>query len=347
MTVAKRNFDLLTALSRLLPTRSKRFRPLRAGVLRTALRLGIRPGATPAALDHTARMLGVALPDRDPAELRAAAKRHHDAMYDFGMTRQYLDAATPDEARAFCRDRLVLEGAEHLHRVRDHDGPVVLFTSHYGVPILALLRIMLELNGSKRVNTFYADPEVNPGNARYREIIEKLGTDVNVLYDDARAVRGALGALKRKEVLTMQPDVYDNRNGSAPLVPFLGGLVPAMNGTAFFALRTNALVVPVHCYQTGPLQYTVRFDGPMEPVRTASFDDDVHRLTADIHALMDAQIRAAPEHWNYWDTLAERLVHGVRLPDASQPEAWRDLLPHFGGGEAQGFVRELQARLAA
>jgi hypothetical protein len=120
-----------------------------------------------------------------------------------------------------------------------------------------------------------------------------------------------------------------------------------MNGTAFFALRSNALLVPVHCYQTGPLRYAVRFDAPMEPVRTASFDDDVHRLTADIHAHMDAQIRAAPEHWNYWDSLGERLVHGVRLPDASQPEAWRDLLPHFGGGEAQGFVRELQARLAA
>jgi hypothetical protein len=135
-------------------------------------------------------MLGAALPDREPAELRAAAKRHHDAMYDFGMTRQYLDAATPEETRAFCLDRLALEGAEHLARVRGHDGPVVMFTSHYGVPILALLRILMELNGAKRVNTFYADPEVNPGNVGYREIIEKLGADVNVLYDDAGRCAG-------------------------------------------------------------------------------------------------------------------------------------------------------------
>jgi lauroyl/myristoyl acyltransferase len=347
MTVARRHLDPLAALGRLVPAEREALRPLRTGTLRTALRLGLRPGPTAAALDHTARMLGVALPDLSPAELRDTARRHHAAMYDFAMTRQYLAAATAREARWFCTERLTVEGEEHLRRARDHDGPVVMFTSHFGVPILALLRIMVELDGHKRVNTFYADPEANPNNAGYRELIEKLGTDVNVLYDDSRAVRGALSALRRGEVLTMQPDVYDNRTGSAMLVPFLGGLTPAMGGTAFFALRSGAMVLPVHCFQTGGLRCTLRFDAPLEPVRTASFDDDVYRLTADIHANMDAHIRRAPEHWNYWDSLGERLVHGVRLPAASRADAWRDLLPRFGGGEADGFIRELQARLAA
>jgi lauroyl/myristoyl acyltransferase len=333
--------DWMQGLGRWLPAGSG----ARRGAIRLALRSGVRPAAPTRRTDGTLPGLRRVFPGLGERALIRLSRLHDARMYDFGLTRHLLISSSEEEVAEIFRTRVDVEGSQNLERIRRHDGPVVAFTPHYGVPILGLIGLMRAMHAHKRVNTFYASPEENPSTVGYREIIDKAGAGVNVLHDDGRGVRGALSGLRRGEVLTMMPDVYDNRHNGAMLVPFLGGFTPAMGGTAFFALRSNALLVPAYAYQTGRFRYTLRFDSPIEFVRTNDFEADVYRVTAAIHADMEAQIRRAPEHWAYWSHIEDRLVRRLPLPVTDSAEAWRPLLASFAGPETDDFLEKLSARL--
>ncbi|MFL5383626.1 MAG: lysophospholipid acyltransferase family protein [Longimicrobiaceae bacterium] len=341
----------IALLGRLVP--SARHPRARAAAARALLRSGWTPPAPAARMRAVERGLRIAFPDAGDAAVREMARRHARSMVSFGLARAVLECGTREEVVDFCARRVEVAGGEHLRAARDHAGPVIFFSAHYGLPALACLRIGLELAGHKRVNTFYARPEDNAANAGYQELMEKVLPDVNTLPGDGRAVKAGLQALRRGEALTMQPDVYDNRDGTAMLVPFLGRLTFAMGGTAFFALRGKAMLVPVYCYDTGRGRFQARFDAPLPHPDTGNLDDDVYALTARIFASMEAQIRAVPEHWAYWESLPGRLLADVRLPPSPAPELWRDAFRSLSTRcraslpGAEGFLSELEARLAA
>jgi lauroyl/myristoyl acyltransferase len=345
------NVDWLGLLGRLFPT--TRAPRARVAAARALLASGFTPPVPRARMEAVERGLRIAFPTRSDEEIRQIGRRHARAMASFGLTRALLESGTREQAADFARRRVRVSGGEHLRAARDHDGPVIIFSAHFGLPVLVCLRIGLELAGHKRLNTFYARAEDNPANAGYKELMEKVVPDVNTLPGDSRAVKAGLQALRRNEVLTMQPDVYDNRDGGAMLMPFLGRLTFAMGGTAFFALRSKALLVPVYCYDEGRGHYHARFEAPVPHPQTGSFDDDVYALTARMFESMEAQIRALPEHWAYWEGLPGRLVPDVRLPQSPAPELWRDAFRTLSGRYraavpgVDGFLSELDTRLDA
>ncbi len=316
-----RSVDWLDLMSRMVPAeRAPRARRAAAGAL---LRAGWAPPAPRERMAAVERGLATAFPGTAQAEIAAIARRHARSMASFALARTFLECGTRDQVLDFCARRVTITGAEHLHAARDHDGPVIFFSAHYGLPVLACLLIGLGLEGRKRLNTFYARAEDNPANAGYRELMEKVVPGVNALPGDGRGVKAGLQAMRRGEALTMQPDVFDNRDGTALLVPFLGRLTFAMGGTAFFALRGVAMLVPLFCHDTGRGRFECRFDAPLEHPATGSADDDTYLLTARIFAAIEAQIRALPEHWAYWESLPGRLLGGVSLPAAPDPALWR------------------------
>ena len=66
------------------------------------------------------------------------------------------------------------------------------------------------------------------------------------LFNDSRGLVRAIKCLKKKQILTMMPDVFD-LSGQSISIPFFGHFTTAMAGTAFLALKTNALIMQAYC----------------------------------------------------------------------------------------------------
>lgn len=321
--------DWLTRISHLPLVR----RAVPARVSRAVLRLLMDRDYTPPLTDRETAAVEESfarvLADAPAGEPHRLAVAHLKAMYTVGVAWQYIQQLDADELVAFLEERLDVEGRDVLERMARHDGPVVMFSPHYGLPVLGCLYTALALRGRTQVHTFFEPPESNLSTIGYREVLERL--DVGCIHADGRAAVRALRVLKQGDLLCMQPDVFDNRAGTATLVPSLGGLAYAMTGTAFMALKTDALLVPVYAYQheSAPVRFRFCYREPLPLHHSGDAKRDAYRLTAAIQDEMDGQFQRAPEHWLYWQALGSRMLPGV-LPSRDDDDAWSLALDAVG-----------------
>ncbi len=158
----------------------------------------------------------------------------------------------------------------------------------------------------------------------FEELFHRLGYGYHALFNDDTAVLKALRVLKRGEALTMMPDVFDI-TGHVLYVPFFGRLIPAMAGTALFAIKGRAnVIVGYNCPGPG-LASTLKLGAPIWYERSGDLEADLSTLTAAIFSELERQIRAAPEHWIYLPKMGDLLAD--RLPvDATGHAEWMDKL---------------------
>lgn len=217
----------------------------------------------------------------------------------------------------FLRSRVVERGEISLDEIADMPGGVILAAPHYGAFIPVCLRVIQLMHGRKRFNVIFNDPKVTPSNAPYGELFARLGCDVTVLYPDRRGTIAALKALKRGECLAILPDVYFESDTTIA-VPFFGRLLRVMAGTAFFASRTGAPIVPVYGVPRRSMGMELLIGQPINSSAHEAEDEaqTLFNITAAMMAEMERQFVVAPEHWNYWETLRHR---STRLAAAPAP----------------------------
>ena len=214
----------------------------------------------------------------------------------------------------FLRTRVTERGTRSLDEIADMSGGVILAAPHYGAFIPACLRVIQSMHGRKRFNVIFNDPKVTPSNAPYGELFARLGCDVTVLYPDRRGTMAALKALKRGECLAILPDVYFESETTIA-VPFFGRLLRVMAGTAFFASRTGAPIVPIYGIPNASMGMELLVGQAIESTAHTVEDEaqTLFNITAAMMGEMERQFVAAPEHWNYWDSLRHR---STRLPSS-------------------------------
>lgn len=110
-------------------------------------------------------------------------------------------------------------------------------------------------------------------------------------------------------------------------VPFFGRLIPAMAGTALFAIKSRAnVIVGYNCPGPG-LASTLKLGAPIYYEATGDLETDLPTLTAAIFSELERQIRAEPEHWIYLPKVGDLLAD--RLPVNSTGHAeWMGKLDH-------------------
>ncbi len=254
-----------------------------------------------------------AFPELSPAALASLCARHRSSMYRSGVVLTHL--------RQMSCKGLHRHASRHVHycdpgavkRIADHDGPVIMLTPHYGAYLSASLKLLVDIGSSKRLNIFFDDPAKNTTNIDYQRIYQRYGGNASVLFNNRRSIVTALKALQQNQVLTMMPDVYDV-SGNCVAVPFFGGLTHAMTGTAFFALKTQALLVPVYCYNTIGLDCEIDIQQAIPLSKASNFEQALYETTAAIFANIEAQLIDRPEHWVYWKELGRRFPCTTRLP---------------------------------
>lgn len=311
----------------------------RLGLARCAQALPWPPGTrhtNHAAADAERRMLAslqVAWPALPLAAARQLQRRHQHAMHSCRLVQAHLATLAAPELVSYL-DRHVsvqgeVQGQTVLDLVRNDARPVVFVTPHYGPFGLGCLKLIQAIGRQKTVNAFYDPPAKNPSSAGFEALLKGLGYGFNPLFNDSTAVLKALRVLKRGEALTMMPDVFDI-SGHVLYVPFFGRLVPAMAGTALFAIKSQARVVVGYSCPGAGLQTTVQLGAPMEPQRTGVLEADIASLTASIFRDMERQIRQAPEHWAYLPGIGDLLRGQWPLGQARQADwlqALQDIAP--------------------
>ncbi|HEY1404180.1 MAG TPA: hypothetical protein VGB05_08650, partial [Pyrinomonadaceae bacterium] len=105
---------------------------------------------------------------------------------------------------------------------------------------------------------------------------------------------------------------------------FFGGLTVAMGGTAFFALKSNARLLPAYCWRSERGRFVLRYDAPIELSRTGNLNEDIYHTSVSIFANMQAQLTAAPEHWVYWDRFIDRMAYDMEVKLPRENESWAE-----------------------
>ena len=236
------------------------------------------------------------------------------------------DAMSAAQLRAHCRSSVTVRGAEHLEVALAAPNPIVLFTPHFGNYALGAVWLALAVEGRKPLLYFYDPPERNPFAPVLRRLLDKLGCNAEAIHNDRTAVRKALKGLRSGAVLTMMPDVFQYDRASL-YVPMFGHFTMAMPGTAFFALKSDATLLPFYCHRE-PSGDVFRFDAPLALERTGNDLDDQYRLTARVVANMEQHITEQPALWAYWETIFDRLAPVARLP--RDGETWEDRFRDLG-----------------
>ncbi len=262
----------------------------------------------------------LAFPALSLAEAVQLRRRHLASMRQSQLVNAHLASLPAAALGRFVARQVHIDGQDVLDSVRDDKGPVIFVTPHYGGFALGCLKLIQHIGQHKTVNSFYDPPAKNPSSAGFEALLKGLGYGFNALFNDSTAVLKALRVLKRGEALTMMPDVFDMA-GHVLYVPFFGRLVPAMAGTALFALKSQARVIVGFSCPGASLQTTVKLGQPLAYARSGNLEADIASLTAAIFREIEAQIRRAPEHWFYLPGIGQLL--GRQIPVANrQPADW-------------------------
>ncbi|MBI4462516.1 MAG: lysophospholipid acyltransferase family protein, partial [Acidobacteria bacterium] len=118
----------------------------------------------------------------------------------------------------------------------------------------------------------------------------------NVAVDRRNSARPVLERLRRGGAVGILIDQNVLPEDGAVFVDFLGHPAATTTGLARFALRTGAAVVPALVFWDESLgKYRLRFDPPVELVRTGNQDTDVTAATARFNQVLADYVRRHPD----------------------------------------------------
>ena len=150
--------------------------------------------------------------------------------------------------------------------------------SVYGHPLHVLIRAL-------------DNPFLNELVNRYRSLAG------NRILEKRDFLRGILEALRKNEVVGILIDQNVSPQDGA-FVQFFGVPASTATGLAKIALRAEAAVVPAFAFWDAALgHYRLRFDPPLELVRTADPEQDVVANIQLFTHVLEQHIRCHPDQW--------------------------------------------------
>lgn len=230
--------------------------------------------------------LAHAFPEKAPGEL---ARLERAVFAHFGGLAAELLRCEKEPLESLLA-RVEVVGLEHA-RAAASSGRGVFFSSpHLGNWEWAAL-----VTGAQGFPvTVVARPLDNPFlDARLTAMRERTGCRIVSKRD---AARGLLRTLREGGLVGILAD-QRARPPDAVLVPFFGRPASTTTAVARFAEKTGALFLPAVCLRTAPGRYRLVFSEPIDPATFPPEDRGVEALTARVSALVESQVREAPEQW--------------------------------------------------
>jgi len=185
------------------------------------------------------------------------------------------------------RQRVEIEGREHLDAAVASGKPVLFYGAHIGNwELLPLSAALLGVT----CHIFYRAPN----NPLLLKLFSKRKSQGELIPKGAAGAKRAFSLLKKGENLGILVD--QKLNDGIP-VPFFGR--DAMTGTvlAEFALRFDAPMIPICCTRLPGARFKLSYGAPLEVARTGDRKTDVLTIMTAVNAQMESWIRDNPGQW--------------------------------------------------
>lgn len=232
--------------------------------------------------------LRLAFPDLSQDERRRLLRR---AFRQWGWLLAEF-ARFPGHTAQSLEDVIIYDGLENYQQAAARGQGVLYLTAHVGAWELSSFSHSLHGYPLAYVNRPLDNARLDALVNRYRSLGGNRPIDrraaARAIFEHLRA-GGAVGILMDQNVLNGDGNVF---------VDFFGVPASTTAGLARIALRTDAAVVPVFVLWDEKLgKYRLRFDPPVELVRTGDAERDVVENTARFTKMIEDCVRRYPEQW--------------------------------------------------
>jgi len=122
---------------------------------------------------------------------------------------------------------------------------------------------------------------------------------VGAIERHSKALNQIVKRIRAGEMFTILPDIRAKSPDGAVKVPFLGGEAYLNAGVCMFACLTKTPVITAFVRRVGWTRHRILVQDPIEPDPTSDKHDDIARMTAEIMARFDAEIRRDPGQY-FW-----------------------------------------------
>lgn len=119
---------------------------------------------------------------------------------------------------------------------------------------------------------------------------DEEGSGVNLA-----ALKESIRILKHGEVLGVVADRNMEQRGVS--IPFFGQEAMVAAGVAKMALRTKSVLVTSFCTRLPHNRFSVTFDEPIEPVGSASNEEDIRNVLMQIFSRFENHVSRHPDQW--------------------------------------------------
>ena len=182
-----------------------------------------------------------------------------------------------------------VEGAAHVERAEAQGRGVMYFTGHFGSWELQVIAHAYRFRPIVMVARRLDNPLLE-------RLIERLrGRTGTRVVPRRGAVRGLLGALKRRESVGMMIDQH-MQDRSAVQIDFFGRPAATTSAIAALALRTGAPVVPVFAVPLPRGRYRLVYAPAVEPPPPDD-PDPVRTYTQRCTDVLETYVRRHPHLW--------------------------------------------------
>ena len=216
------------------------------------------------------------------------------------LLQRHVTGLAAEELHRFAATCIDYEGPTLPCELAQEPRPIIFATPHYGAPVAALIAGAQMLQ-HRPLNVFFDKARHGSSLAAF---FERAGIQASAQHGGLSGVRASLRALERGECVAILPDAFEDI-AQTLVVPFFNRLLRVASGTACLALRSGALIVPAFAMPRRDFGLTIHIDRPIDPCRVVAEDEAqaIFLVTRLIFARIEEQLRFAPEHWRYWDTL--------------------------------------------
>jgi lauroyl/myristoyl acyltransferase len=238
---------------------------------------------------------------------------------------KYFEASSNEVARQHAKTWIHLPDEKLLRDAIATGRPVVFTVLHDGFFLAAFNKLLTEFGYHRSMNVFYADPVDTPTNQRFTDLLGKQFPDCKPLYNNARGIVSARKALANKGCVFIMPDIFTNI-GETIYIPFCSRLYPTMPGTAFLAIKSDCLVVPVITRATGLYSFSVLTPSVIDARDYQSangMEQNIHDLTTDMWRVFEKHLKEDPCGWQYWEQF---LQYGVPIPEINEASSLPNLI---------------------
>ena len=186
---------------------------------------------------------------------------------------------------------VILDGHENFLAGRMRGKGVIYLTGHIGAWELSSFAHALYGFPLHYMARPIDNPRIDALVNRYR------GLSGNTAIFKNESARTMLKVLKEQGTVGILAD-QNTMPQEGVFVDFFGTAACTSTGIARVALHTDAAVVPGYAYWDAALRkYRLRFEPPVDLIRTGNTEQDVHANTARFAKILEAIIREHPERW--------------------------------------------------